>query len=405
MPSPHNNLYDGDDDDYKDGKSKRRLSKWQYFIRNKLTQLEQLCNFHKILQYNVGQNPKKTLTIFSLVILIVFFCLKGTLFGSDTSTYASGILKSSTSSMGKTSANLNIQDYYDEDKFFDLQMKKSKWKFWQKDPKIVIILAANEGGGVLKWKNEEEWAIEKLSINDKKKYAKRHGYGLTIKDLTIAKRYSHEYREGWQKVDILRQTKREFPNAEWFWWLDLDTLIMEPDKSLEDHIFNRLDSIVDRSLNEFNPLGLEQDIPYLDTSQDLEFLITQDCGGFNLGSFFIKNTKWADLLLDIWWDPVTYEQKHMVWEHREQDALESLYATQSWIRSKVGFLPLRSINAFPPGACSEFKDDPRYFYNPNDHDFLVNMAGCNFGRDCWGEMKYYTTLLEKMHSKWYSRFF
>ncbi|CCH57968.1 hypothetical protein TBLA_0A01680 [Henningerozyma blattae CBS 6284] len=288
---------------------------------------------------------------------------------------------------------------------------RSRWsKIWpfsllNKDPKIVIILAANEGGGVLRWKNEEEWFIEKISIDNKKAYAKRHGYGLTIKDLTVSKRYSHEYREGWQKIDILKQSMREFPNAEWFWWLDLDTLIMEPKKSLEDHIFNRIDQMTERTLEEFNPLNIPIDLPYVDYKQDMNLLITQDCGGFNLGSFFIKNSEWSKLLLDVWWEPVMYEQRHMVWDHREQDALEELYRNEAWIRSKVGFLPLRAINSFPPGACSESNDDPRYFYNEHDRDFVVNMAGCNFGRDCWGEMKHYTSTMERLNTRWYSKLF
>lgn len=276
---------------------------------------------------------------------------------------------------------------------------------WNNDPSIVIILAANEGGGVLKWKNEQEWAIEKLSISNKKAYAKRHGYGLTIKDLTVAKRYSHEYREGWQKVDILKQTMREFSTAEWFWWLDMDTLIMEPEKSLEEHIFSRLNNLTERNLEGFNPLNIETDIPFVDFNEEMNLLITQDCGGFNLGSFLIKNTEWSKLLLEFWWEPSMYEQKHMIWEHREQDALESLYSNEGWIRSRVGFLPLRSINAFPPGACSDFSDDKRFFYNDNENDFLVNMAGCNFGRDCWAEMQYYTYMLEQKNKKWYKKLF
>ena len=282
--------------------------------------------------------------------------------------------------------------------------RESWFPFLSKDPKIVIVLAANEGGGVLRWKNEREWAIEKLSILNKRAYAKRHGYALVIKDMATSKRYTHEYRESWQKVDILRQTMREFPNAEWFWWLDVQTLIMEPSLSLEDHIFNKLDEVAERSIQYFNPLNIEVDIPYVDYSQPIDLLITQDCGGFNLGSFFIRNSEWSKILLDIWWDPLTYIQKHMVWEHREQDALESLYSQEAWIRSRVGFLPLRWINAFPPGACAEFSDDPRYFYSARDRDFVVNMAGCSFGRDCWGEMQYYGSLLRSLNSKWYTKF-
>ncbi|AAS53825.1 AFR454Wp [Eremothecium gossypii ATCC 10895] len=276
---------------------------------------------------------------------------------------------------------------------------------WRKDPKIVLILAANEGGGVLRWKSEQEWEIERISTRNKLAYVKRHGYGLAIKDLTVAKRYTHEYREGWQKVDILKQTMREYPNAEWIWWLDSSTLIMEPDRSLEAHIFNRLDSLVDRTLESFNALKLPVDVPYVDYSQPMDLLITQDCGGFNLGSFFIRNSEWSALLLDVWWDPAAYEQKHMLWEHREQDALEALYANEPWIRERVGFLPLRAINSFPTGACSDFSDEPRYFYSEKDRDFLVNMAGCSYGRDCWQEMKHYTALLEKLNRRWYSFLF
>ena len=291
---------------YNDENAKKRRSPLQIRFNRHFNNLE------KTLHVKFSGNKSKILVIFILCFL--FFWLNGS--------------SSYDSSKTTLSSNLNYKSHDDKrfnDELYNLQ-GKSKWKFWEKDPKIVIILAANEGGGVLRWKNEQEWAIEKLSINNKKAYAKRHGYGLTIKDLTTSKRYSHEYREGWQKADILKQTKREFPNAEWFWWLDLDTLIMEPEKSLEELIFNKLDSIVDRTVDNFNPLKLEADIPFVDYTQDLEFLITQDCGGFNLGSFLMKNSDWTDLLLDVWWDPVAYEQNHMIWEHREQDALESLYA-------------------------------------------------------------------------------
>ncbi|KAK5778606.1 alpha-1,6-mannosyltransferase PWA37_000126 [Arxiozyma heterogenica] len=344
--------------------------------------------FLKRLQNRLGYKSFNLKTCSLLIFIFLFYIFW----------FNEGMITTSSPSLSRTSSSNGLPKDL-------ITQGKSRWFSFKKSPKIVIIVAANEGGGVLRWKNEQEWAIEKISIANKKAYAKRHGYGLTIKDLTTAKRYSHEYRQGWQKVDILKQTLREFPDAEWFWWLDLDTLIMEPDRSLESHIFSRVDKVVDRTLKSFNPLGLEIDIPYVDYTQDLDLLITQDCGGFNLGSFLIRNSEWSKLLLDIWWDPAGYEQKHMIWEHREQDALETLYANEAWIRSKIGFLPLRMINSFPPGACSEFSDDPRYFYDENARDFVVNMAGCNFGRDCWGEMSHYATLMAKKNKKWYDKLF
>ncbi|KAL2817449.1 galactosyl transferase GMA12/MNN10 family-domain-containing protein [Aspergillus cavernicola] len=275
--------------------------------------------------------------------------------------------------------------------------------------KFVIILESNVEGGVMEWKGAREWAIERNSISDKTDYAKTWGYELEVVNMLAKKRYSHEWREGWEKVDILRETMRKYPDAEWFWWLDLTTYVMEHSYSLQDHIFNRLDEIVYRDINEYNPLNITHPLiqPYLDEvsrsadgdkdPSSIHFLLSQDCGGFNLGSFFIHRSLWSERLLDIWWDPIMYEQRHMQWEHKEQDALEYLYTTQPWVRSSLAFVPQRYINSFPPGACGD-ELDPKIHYTVGGRDFLVNMAGCDYGRDCWDEMYQY-----REYSKWLNR--
>ena len=81
--------------------------------------------------------------------------------------------------------------------------------------KFVIILAANEGGGVMEWKGPREWAIERDSLRNKKKYARKWGYDLEIVDMSTKKRYAHEWRESWEKVDTVRNCMRKYPKAEW----------------------------------------------------------------------------------------------------------------------------------------------------------------------------------------------
>jgi mannan polymerase II complex MNN10 subunit len=81
--------------------------------------------------------------------------------------------------------------------------------------KFVIVLAANQGGGVMEWKGAREWAIERDSIRNKKKYAHRWGYDLEIVDMSTKKRYAHEWRESWEKVDTIRTTFQKYPKAEW----------------------------------------------------------------------------------------------------------------------------------------------------------------------------------------------
>ncbi|QDS68167.1 hypothetical protein FKW77_010399 [Venturia effusa] len=275
--------------------------------------------------------------------------------------------------------------------------------------KFVIILAANQGGGVMEWKGPREWAIERDSVKNKQAYAKRWGYELEIVDMSTKKRYAHEWRESWEKVDTIRNTMKKYPKAEWFWWLDLNTFIMEPHRSLQSHIFNDLAHNTYRDINVYNPLNISHPPtdPHLDPESlspvgdgkpnSINIMVPQDCGGFNLGSFFVKRSIWTDRLLDIWWDPVHYEQKHMEWEHKEQDALEYMYRNQPWIRPHLAFLPQRKVNSFPPGACGDKGDDPKIHYKAEDRDFLVNMAGCEWGRDCWKEMYSYRQLSYRLN--------
>lgn len=200
---------------------------------------------------------------------------------------------------------------------------------------------------------------------------------------------------------------------------------MEPSISLQSHIFNHLDTQVYRDINVYNPLNITHppETEFLDPvarsptgdnlTSSIDIIIPQDCGGFNLGSFFVRRSEFTDRLLDLWWDPVLYEQKHMEWEHKEQDALEHLYASQPYLRTHFAFIPQRKINSFPPGACGgetapeqaavEGKPvlDPRFHYNEAERDFMVNMAGCEWGRDCWAEMYMYRELSNKLNRSWW----
>ncbi|OAP63256.1 hypothetical protein AYL99_02483 [Fonsecaea erecta] len=267
--------------------------------------------------------------------------------------------------------------------------------------KFVIILGANEGGGVMEWKGPREWAIERDSVRNKKRYTDRWGYILDIADMSTKKR---------------------------FWWLDLNTFIMEPSISLQSHIFNNLDKNVYRDINVYNPLDITHPpiTKFLDPvarsptgdnlTSSIDIIIPQDCDGFNLGSFFVRRSPFTDRLLDLWWDPVLYEQKHMEWEHKEQDALEHLYASQPYLRTHFAFIPQRKINSFPPGACAAHLEqgqaaedgkpllDPRFHYNEHERDFMVNMAGCEWGRDCWAEMYMYRELSNRLNRSRWERF-
>ena len=199
-----------------------------------------------------------------------------------------------------------------------------------------------------------------------------------------------------------------------FWWLDVNTFIMEPSISLQSQIFNKLAKNTYRDINHYNPLNITHPpaAPHLDKesrspvgdglASSINMILPQDCSGFNLGSFFMRRSQWLDHLLDIWWDPVMYEQKHMQWEHKEQDAFEHLYISQPWVRSHTAFISQRKIGSFPNGACGE--NNANFHYNKHDRDFMVNMAGCEWGRDCWGEMSGYRELSNYLNRNPWEKF-
>ncbi len=191
---------------------------------------------------------------------------------------------------------------------------------------------------------------------------------------------------------------------------------MEPSYSLQSHIFKDLVANTYRDINVYNPLNISHPptAEYLDPlsrsregdgqASSIDLIVPQDCGGFNLGSFMVRRSEWTDRLLDIWWDPAAYEQKHMEWEHKEQDALEYLYKNQPWIRPRMAFVPQRTLNSFPPGACGENGVDARIHYDEKDRDFVVNMAGCEWGRDCWGEIYQYLQLSNRLNRNSWEKF-
>jgi mannan polymerase II complex MNN10 subunit len=54
--------------------------------------------------------------------------------------------------------------------------------------------------------------------------------------------------------------------------------------------------------------GRYANIAHVDQSQPMDILISQDCSGFNLGSFLVRRSEFTRRVLDMWWDPIFYEQ-------------------------------------------------------------------------------------------------
>lgn len=292
---------------------------------------------------------------------------------------------------------------------------------------IYIILGSSPNIGIEKELSRGDWLTEKISIINKKAYAKRHNYKLVFQnsfndpnDIIRAnsldslsahqKRYQHENREGWERFDAIRQIMRThtFNNPkveEWYWYLDLHTLIMQPERSIEEVVFSiiekasrtgaflynsdNLDDVKDKDLTwsnlaykrEFSRFDVDPETSKL-THKDIDLILTEDCYGINLSSFLIRRSKWSELLLDMLWEPVMYRQMHLNWnklerkdlphnygfslnegeekkenfngspaEIEERNCLEYFLSTQAWLRTRTAVLPTRVFNSISNDSC------------------------------------------------------
>ena len=77
----------------------------------------------------------------------------------------------------------------------------------------------------MEWKGPREWAIERDSVRNKKRYAKKWGYDLEIVDMSTKKRYAHEWRESWEKVDTIRNCMKKYPKAQWYVLRPYDSIL------------------------------------------------------------------------------------------------------------------------------------------------------------------------------------
>ncbi len=107
-----------------------------------------------------------------------------------------------------------------------------------------------------------KWAPE--FIRNKKRYANKHNYRLYVEHGK-----SDDRHPVWSKISSLIQRMKE-DKHDWFWALDVDTLILNGTVKAEDFLDDQYDLIVNRDWN-----------------------------WFNAGSFFIKNSEWSLKYLEL----------------------------------------------------------------------------------------------------------
>lgn len=98
--------------------------------------------------------------------------------------------------------------------------------------------------------------------------------------------------------------------------------------------------------------------------EKIDIIISQDHNGLNAGSFFIRRSTTAKWIMDLWADPAFVNSG---WEKQEQEALMRMVLNHESVRTHVGFVAQRAINAYAEGG-----NNMRWFPG----DLVVHFAGC-----------------------------
>ncbi|KAK7921150.1 glycosyltransferase family 34 protein [Apiospora marii] len=224
-------------------------------------------------------------------------------------------------------------------------------------PPVVIVTAFEE-------KTVGSEFIRNAKSN-RREYAKMHGYKT---HLVSAGDYDLNGSPlSWAKVPAMRHAMAKYPNARFFWYLDQNSLIMNPSLKVEDYVMSarKLESNMIKDLPVVPPDSIIKTFSHL-KGDDVSFVLTQDKEGLSSGSFIIRNGDWAEFFLDTWFDPL---YRSYNFQKAETHALEHIVQWHPTILSKLAIVPQRLINAYSKGQGDLYKED----------DIVVRFPGCLFG--------------------------
>ncbi|OLN92272.1 Alpha-1,2-galactosyltransferase [Colletotrichum chlorophyti] len=246
------------------------------------------------------------------------------------------------------------------------------------NPPVVIVTVLDET-------NYSKNYVQSIRDN-RKQYAQLHGY-----EVMFANAGDYDLNgspPSWNKVVALRHAMTNFPDAAWFWYLDQDSYIMNPQMSLEGLILksDKIESLMLKDHPVVPPDSIIKTFPHL-KGNDIEFILTQDREGLSAGSFFVRNGEWAEYFVSTWFDPL---YRSYNFQKAEGHALEHIVQWHPTILSKLAIVPQNTFNSY-----NRYDKGEMY----KEGEFVVRAAGCTKSgeRACEDELKSYD-------SKWHAAF-
>ncbi|KAH7046569.1 galactosyl transferase GMA12/MNN10 family-domain-containing protein [Macrophomina phaseolina] len=212
----------------------------------------------------------------------------------------------------------------------------------------------------------EESFMEKIRLN-RETYAEKHGYATFFPNSSDYK--IGDYPISWAKVPSMRHAMTVYPHSSYFFYLDINSLIVNPDISVEEHIMkkSRLEDLMIVGLPVVPPDSVIKTFAHL-SGDNIDLVLTQDSENLCQNSFIIRRGDWAKFFLDAWFDPL---YRSYNFQKAEGHALEHIVQWHGTILAKLALVPQRTMNAY---TRSENMDNKESTYQ--EGDFVIAFPDC-----------------------------
>ena len=255
---------------------------------------------------------------------------------------------------------------------------------WSKNAKKIVMVTGSSGTNRMLGIPH----IKEMIYENRKTYAEKHGLEFMWANMT-----SYNLPDGspiyWNKIPILKEAFARYPHAEWIWWMDVDIIIMNMSLNIYDHVLSREGmaehALLDEPIHGAGGSDTGYRTPPKYRPEDINFVISKDAWGMNVGNFLMRRSEWSNWLLDLWIEPLYIAQN---WVFPENDAWTHMWQKHKIVQDHALCMDQRSMNAYP-----EYNFLGEH-WQPGDH--IVHFAGCGESAQCESEWNKYWEKREKV---------
>lgn len=280
-----------------------------------------------------------------------------------------------------------INKFKNQDKVVYKPKKGTKY------PKVIMVTAVDF----------EKYSVEALAkiVQNRVDYAHLHNYGVYVRwyqefvpVMNSLNFLLDQERRKWVRLFCLRAAMFAFPEAEWFWYLDEDALVMNEKVELVDYLLTpeQLKKAMLKEQPVIPPNGLIRTYKNIQP-ENVRMIFTQSDTKLETNSFIVQNDFVGRALLDMWTDRLFLGYNNFPFG--PDSALTHILQWHPFVLNKSTIIPARTIASLhSEKALSEgSKDSDKTHYYAGD--LVAQWGYCDTPLRCEEILNGYITLKKK----------